>query len=95
MTRYVLSEDGNLCAPNDATEDADLLIDWDEFYAMRQRAETAENTHQWFQHPRLDWPSCRLCGIVKRADGKNSACRGKINVKLRVSQFDGELNGCK
>ena len=49
MTRYVLSEDGNLCAPNDATEDADLLIDWDEFYAMRQRAEGAERDRDRWQ----------------------------------------------
>jgi hypothetical protein len=43
MTRYVLSEDGDLCAPNDATEDCKSLMDWaHEFDAMRKRAETAE-----------------------------------------------------
>jgi hypothetical protein len=39
--------------------------------------------HDWFQHPKLKWPSCRKCGIIKHPDGKNGACRGKVNVVLR------------
>ena len=39
--------------------------------------------HEWFQHPRLPWRSCRKCGIVERRDGTNRACVGKVNVVLR------------
>lgn len=39
----------------------------------------------WAPTVRPDQPmiSCRWCGIVRRADGANKPCRGKVRVTLR------------
>lgn len=40
--------------------------------------------HDWFSHPKFKpLITCRACGVVKRADGKNGPCRGKVRVELR------------
>ena len=42
--------------------------------------------HEWAgrsQRPGHRYEYCTKCGIVKRADGLNSACRGKMEVTLR------------
>ncbi len=39
--------------------------------------------HEWFRHPTLIFDSCKLCGIIKRADGRNKPCRGLVKIGLR------------
>lgn len=43
--------------------------------------------HVWFEKKFIAFPKpltcCRLCGIIKRADGKNKPCRGPVKVGLR------------
>lgn len=46
--------------------------------------------HQWFTYGRLNWECCRACGIVRRADGKNSPCKGPVAVGPRESAARGE-----
>lgn len=36
---------------------------------------------------------CKHCGIVKRRDGENKACRGKTRVALRESRIRSASNG--
>lgn len=40
-----------------------------------------EMTHDWFEWRNMT--CCRRCGIVRRADGKNSRCRGHVKIGLR------------
>ena len=37
--------------------------------------------HAW--HPCDDWQTCKVCGMVKRSDGKDRPCRGKVAIGLR------------
>jgi len=39
--------------------------------------------HDWFNYRGLI--CCRICGIVKRMDGVNKACKGPIVVTTRAS----------
>ena len=39
--------------------------------------------HDWFTPKFIGYPCCRKCGIVKRADGKNKPCRGRVVLSLR------------
>jgi hypothetical protein len=97
MTRYVLSEDGSLCAPNDATEDADLLIDWDEFDAMRQRAETAERERDAMQRVLLRHVAFRAAVADLIRDMRLAINQGTPLIKSQVNaradawlkEFDG------
>lgn len=43
----------------------------------------SEREHEWFTYGRLNWECCRLCGIVRRLDGKNSPCKGPVSVGPR------------
>lgn len=44
--------------------------------------------HKWFVHPKFaPLVTCKLCGVVKRNDGKNSPCRGKVLVVLRDNRI--------
>lgn len=43
-----------------------------------------ENTgagHKWFTYKALE--VCKNCGVVRRADDKNSKCKGHVKVKTR------------
>jgi hypothetical protein len=40
-----------------------------------------DGKHSWFQ--RFGLTCCKLCGIVRRADGNNSRCPGPVRVGLR------------
>lgn len=37
--------------------------------------------HLWFEWHGMT--CCKLCGIVKRADGKNKPCKGEVKITLR------------
>lgn len=42
--------------------------------------------HEWVEpkpESRIEWPYCRLCGVVRRADGQNRECRGPVPVTTR------------
>ena len=42
--------------------------------------------HTWMTHDRIfdgKTEFCRKCGVVKRADGQNRACPGKVRVGPR------------
>lgn len=44
--------------------------------------------HDWFVHPKFaPLVTCRACGIVKRAVGKNKPCPGKVRVELRDNRI--------
>lgn len=44
--------------------------------------------HNWFVHPKFaPLVTCKHCGIVKRQDGKNSPCKGKVRVVLRDNRL--------
>lgn len=43
----------------------------------------AVEAHDWFTYGRLQWECCRMCGIVRRRDGKNSPCKGPASVGPR------------
>lgn len=45
----------------------------------------ADGAHEWFRPSFLKFDCCRKCGIVKRADGRNSPCPGNVHVALRTS----------
>lgn len=38
--------------------------------------------HHWIE--RFGLTCCRVCGFVRRADGKNKPCRGPVYVELRA-----------
>lgn len=44
-------------------------------------AAVAARVHLWV--PGLRWEHCCVCGVVKRADGKNKPCKGPTKVVLR------------
>lgn len=43
--------------------------------------------HEWFYPPHVKMlqniQCCKKCGIIRRKDGKNSPCRGKVRVEMR------------
>lgn len=55
--------------------------------------------HEWWKWNGLD--CCKKCGVLMRADGKNSPCKGVIQVRLRndgagkyaASKKEGSSNG--
>lgn len=50
--------------------------------------------HEWFVHPlSVKWfgketPTCRECGIIRREDGQNKPCRGRVTIGLRENAID-------
>ena len=44
---------------------------------------TTTREHEWFTYGRLNWECCRVCGIVRRKEGKNSPCKGPVSVGPR------------
>jgi len=34
-----------------------------------------KRNHLWVKNDRFPWEYCQLCGVVRRADDKNRACR--------------------
>ncbi len=47
----------------------------------------ALGAHDWFTYGRLNWECCRVCGIVRRMDGKlNKPCKGPVAVGPRADQ---------
>lgn len=45
----------------------------------------AAGKHHWFK--RFGLTCCKHCGIVRRADGLNKPCRGKVRVELRENRI--------
>ncbi len=40
--------------------------------------------HEWLAPgERLRWASCAKCGAIRRADGRQGACRGWVEIALR------------
>ena len=40
--------------------------------------------HIWFIHPKFrPLETCKACGVVRRPDGKNGPCPGKVRMQLR------------
>ena len=39
--------------------------------------------HDWFVPKFIGYECCRKCGVVKRADGQNKPCRGRVVIGLR------------
>jgi len=44
-------------------------------------------THEWFKPSWLKWESCKVCGVVRRADRKNKPCRGPVKIVLKEAPF--------
>jgi hypothetical protein len=49
--------------------------------AERGGAAVAHNGHEW--HERFNLTCCRKCGLVRRADGTSSPCKGIVRVAFR------------
>jgi len=45
--------------------------------------------HDWFLPERIPYQCCRKCGVVRRTDGKNSPCRGRVVLSLRDDYTEG------
>lgn len=44
--------------------------------------------HIWIQHTSDSYETCKVCGIVKRRDGKNSLCKGPTKLrKMETIEF--------
>jgi len=43
----------------------------------------ADETHEWFE--RYGLTCCKVCGIVRRADGQNKPCKGPVSVGPRAT----------
>lgn len=44
--------------------------------------------HKWILHPKFaPLVTCQWCGAVRRADGGNSPCKGKVRVQLRENRI--------
>ena len=44
-----------------------------------------DRAHHWIK--RFGLPCCKLCGIVRRADGKNKPCPGPVRGELRSNRI--------
>lgn len=52
-----------------------------------ERRETVRDddaTHDWFVPEGIGYECCRKCGIVRRRDRKNKACKGVVRIGLRA-----------
>lgn len=48
--------------------------------------------HVWIPGPSAaGWECCQSCHVVKRADGQNGPCRGKVRIGPRTPQRTAEL----
>ena len=45
-----------------------------------------KDLHDWYMPHQVAYPICRICGVVKRRDGKNTPCKGPT----RLRQMEGE-----
>ena len=36
----------------------------------------SEGPHDWYRPRQYAYPICRICGVVRRRDGKNKPCKG-------------------
>ena len=43
----------------------------------------ADEGHDWIKRDDNDFEFCRICNVVKRADGKNKPCKGPVKLTLR------------
>jgi len=50
---------------------------------LNQPAGEPDDQHDWFVPDFLNYECCRNCGIVRREDGKNKPCKGRVTVELR------------
>lgn len=41
--------------------------------------------HEWIKRPQDQWEFCKICSLIKRADGKNKPCNGPVKITLRSS----------
>ncbi|NBT36277.1 MAG: hypothetical protein EBT03_12225 [Betaproteobacteria bacterium] len=61
-----------------------------EFQTGPVMGEWKDGYHQWHLPTLVAAPAnvryCRVCGIVRRADGQNKPCPGKVSVALRGEQ---------
>lgn len=47
-------------------------------------AHKGKGKHEWVApYGAIRWPHCRRCGIIRRADGENSPCKGASRVGPR------------
>lgn len=68
--------------PMTADEEAERGMEFDDDTMTIEVAER-ERYHRWFVPKGIGYECCRDCGIVRRADDKNSPCRGKVRVGPR------------
>lgn len=50
----------------------------------------SEDQHTWVAgNDVIRWPHCRVCGVIKRADGQNRPmCRGAPRITLRRIEIE-------
>lgn len=58
------------------------LLGKDEHWRMTEES----NGHRWGFYRDMKWESCRVCGWIRRADDKNTPCKGPVKVSLRTAK---------
>lgn len=53
---------------------------------MTKATRLADETHYWIQRGHFE--ACKLCGIVRRRDRRNTACKGPVKIKVRATTGD-------
>jgi hypothetical protein len=44
--------------------------------------------HDWYRPRQFAYPICRICGVVKRTDGKNKPCKGPTRLRPMEGEAD-------
>lgn len=63
-------------------EDLPVVDDW-RLRHQEALKNSKEGDHAWFKFKDDPFDSCAKCGVVRRKDDKNVACRGKVKITLR------------
>lgn len=68
----------------DVRRKGQAMTDWQDI------ATAPKDGHNWFR--RFGLTCCKSCGVVKRADGLNNQCPGKVRVELRENRIKSAIN---
>lgn len=49
--------------------------------ALEHDNELLDKQHRWKVDASTSWPFCEVCGLVRRADGKNKPCKGPTKMR--------------
>lgn len=58
------------------------MKDWKDA-AKEAISKAKDGEHAWFNFKEDQFQSCAKCGVVKRKDGNNKSCPGKVKIGFR------------